>query len=64
MGLSNTPTSELVKKSQTADELIEQIDKAKEDDFIDTLPPVQRRALEEVTRVRSIGSHGIGRFSL
>lgn len=63
MDLSNTPTDKLVEKSHTANELIEQIDKAKEDDFIDTLPPLQRRASEEASRVRSMGSHSIGRFS-
>jgi len=57
-------TEKIIQQSTDAESLLDALNEADETALVETLKPEMRRQVEETTRIRSIGSHGIGGFSI
>ncbi|MFZ2125976.1 MAG: hypothetical protein WAV04_00485 [Candidatus Microsaccharimonas sp.] len=57
-------TDQIIRQSADPEALLDALKEADDTDLIDTLKPEIRREVEESVRVRSMGSRGLGGFSL
>lgn len=57
-------TDQIIRQSANPEALLDALQEADDVDLIDTLKPEMRREVEDSVRVRSIGSRGLGGFSI